>query len=269
MKNNVSSLIRWSGSKRKIAHDILKFVPDFNTYYEPFLGGGAMMYLLANKPTIASDIYEPLINFWKMVQNDHQYLIDNYEQQWNLLQNNKPDYYYIVRERFNKEHAPEDLSFLLRTCVNGIVRFNNSGEFNTSFHLTRNGMNPKTFANNVGQWHTKIKNVHFIHDDYSNVVVNAKHGDLVYLDPPYVGDRARYISGLDEQKFYNVLENLNTNSVNWIVSFDGYRGDMVYNHEIPKELYIRKEMIDAGISGLSAVLNGKTEKTVESLYLNF
>lgn len=63
MKNNVPSLIRWSGSKRKIVHDILKFVPDFNTYYEQFLGGGAMMYFLADKPTIASDIYEPLINF--------------------------------------------------------------------------------------------------------------------------------------------------------------------------------------------------------------
>lgn len=53
-----------------------------------------------------------------------QYVIDSYTENWNLLQSDFPNYFYIVRDRFNLDKRPTDLLFLARTAVNGIIRFN-------------------------------------------------------------------------------------------------------------------------------------------------
>jgi DNA adenine methylase len=266
---DVPSLLKWTGSKRSQAVRIAALAPTHDRYYEPFLGGGALLYMLGRTGAVGGDIYAPLIAFWTMVRDDHESLIDDYTRQWTALQDDLPGYFYIVRERFNEQQRPEDLNFLMRTCVNGIVRFSKKGEFNNSFHLSRKGMLPPRFAKIVRDWSGHIQGMEFRQGDFEQTTADAKAGDFLYLDPPYAGNKQRYIGDLDVERFYSVLEDLNRRSVKWALSFDGNRGETKYDYNLPKELYKRMEMLNSGYSAVAKVLNGPVEMVTESLYLNY
>jgi len=267
--SGIPSLLKWTGSKRSQALRIARYAPEFKRYFEPFIGGGALVYLLGKPGSVGGDIYEPLVRFWILVRDNPQALIDNYYKQWTDLQLDLPGYFYLVRDRFNKEKGPEDLNFLMRTCVNGIVRFSKKGDFNNSFHLSRRGMRPNRFADIVTMWSRRIAGIEFRCDDFSEIVLDCKKGDFVYMDPPYAGNKQRYIGGLQIDRLLSTLESLNSREVKWAVSFDGKRGDKVYNHVIPKEIYKRKELMLSGYSAVSKVLNGPVEMVTESLYFNY
>lgn len=279
----VPSLIKWTGSKRSQAQHILQFIPPHRRYLEPFVGGGALLYVAAVPGSVASDIYRPLIELWKMVQRSPDEVIENYRLQSkavnaeldgldlnNLPPNERlPAYFYKVRDRFNRTNDPLDLNFIMRTCVNGIVRFNDKGEFNNSFHLSRRGMEPARFEKVVRSWHLVIESVDFVCQDYAVTMGCAEKGDFVYLDPPYAGNRQRYIGDLDLERFFSNLETLNTKGVRWALSFDGRRGDRNLIHDIPKPLYKRHMLLSSGNSAVNKVLNGPVEAVEESLYLNY
>lgn len=266
---DIPSLLKWTGSKRSQAARIVRFAPSHKRYYEPFLGGGAMLYLLGHTGAIAGDLYGPLVAFWEMVRDKPEVLADNYADQWHSLQADFPGYFYLVRDRFNETRRAEDLNFLMRTCVNGIVRFSRKGEFNNSFHLSRKGMLPKKFRNIVRIWNERLAGVIFRQGDYVDTLGDAGAGDFVYMDPPYAGNKQRYIGDLDVSRFLTTLESLNQRGVKWALSFDGQRGDTLYNHDIPRELFHRKELLRSGYSAVSKVLNGPIEMVTESLYLNY
>jgi DNA adenine methylase len=266
---DVPSLLKWTGSKRSQAARIATYVPAFNRYYEPFLGGGALLYLLAKPGAVAADIYAPLTAFWMMVRDEPERLIADYARQWEALQDDFPGYFYVVRDRFNTTQQPEDLNFLMRTCVNGIVRFSKKGDFNNSFHLSRKGMLPHRFAGIVRSWTDRLKGVEVRTGDFEKTVDDAKVGDFVYLDPPYAGNKQRYIGDLDVDRFSDVLDRLNQRGVRWALSFDGVRGSTAYDYTIPRETYRRKVLLNSGYSAVAKVLNGPVEMVTESLYLNY
>lgn len=265
----VPSLLKWTGSKRSQAMRIASYAPSFKRYYEPFLGGGALLYLLSHPGAVGADIYAPLASFWTLVRDDPEHLIADYSQQWAALQDDLPGYFYVVRDRFNDTRQPEDMNFLMRTCVNGIVRFSKKGDFNNSFHLSRKGMLPSRFAKIVRTWSPRLEGVEFRCGDFEETLSDAKSGDFVYLDPPYAGNKQRYIGDLDVARFYDVLESLNCRGVKWALSFDGIRGETAYDYTIPTDIYRRKAQLNSGYSAVSKVLNGPVEMVTESLYLNY
>lgn len=280
---SVPSLIKWTGSKRSQAKAIFALAPPHSRYIEPFVGGGALLFLAAKRGSIASDIYEPLIDLWKMVQKDPYALIENYKSQWKALNQELdnldirklntevaiPNYFYKVRARFNETQCPMDLNFILRTCVNGIVRFNDKGAFNNSFHLSRRGMDPNRFSKIVETWTSRIQGVVFACRDYSITLEEAREGDFVYFDPPYAGNKQRYALDLNLERFFSQLQNLNRRGVKWALSFDGQRGEKNLLHEVPNDLFKRHLMISNGFSAVKRVLHGPLEEVRESLYLNF
>lgn len=145
-------VIKWTGSKRSQAAEILKHFPrEMDTYYEPFVGGGSIMRALLESDVkvnriVCSDINNDLIRLWQDIKDYPQQLADRYEELWYGL--NGPDddkarkinFYNAIRTRFNEERCPADFLFLLRTCANGMPRYNSMGDFNTSFHITRDGI---------------------------------------------------------------------------------------------------------------------------------
>ena len=227
------------------------------------------MYILGRSGAVGADIYAPLIFFWEMVRDNADYLIGDYTSQWTELQANLPDYFYVVRDRFNSGKRPEDLNFLMRTCVNGIVRFNRSGQFNNSFHLSRKGMHPQRFARVVRDWSAHLQGIEFRSGDFRKTTEDAQAGDFIYLDPPYAGNRQRYIDDLDIDRFHDVLEEWNRRNIKWALSFDGSRGKTAYDYNIPAELYKRRELLNSGHSAVAKVLNGPVEMVTESLYINY
>lgn len=265
------TFVKWSGSKRSQAKTIIAEIlkVDFDNYYEPFLGSGAVLGELHPSKAICSDIYKPLVELWKVIQENPSLVKNDYRAQWEALQQKGHLYFYEVRDRFNKSGNPLDLLFLSRTCVNGLIRFNGKGEFNNSFHHTRRGMAPDKLSKIVDDWTDMIEKYHFIHGDYRDITKQATSKDIVYLDPPYFNNKNRYLENIDHAKFIDYLEDLNNRSIKFVLSYDGQSESRIYEHEIPKHLYKRKLLVHSGLSAFKKVQNKKKDTVHESLYINF
>jgi len=263
-------VIKWSGSKRSQAPTIIQNVPIFEKYYEPFVGGGSIAYALAPQNGICGDIYSPLIEFWTKVKKEPDSLPQSYARQWQELQDNGHTIFYEVRDRFNISPNAEDLLFLSRTCVNGLIRFNRNGEFNNALHHTRKGINPKTLHSIMLEWSKRIQGLEFVCGDYRSTLESVTSNDFVYLDPPYFNTKhKRYLETIEYEPFIEFLELLNSKGVKYALSYDGVRGDNDYTVQLPKELYKQHLFIKSGNSSFRKVMDGKQEMVTESLYLNY
>lgn len=266
----IKPVIKWSGSKRTQAEKIKSFFPkSFGTYFEPFIGGGSILYITSPKKSVCGDISKPLIDLWIEIRDNPQTLADSYTERWERLQNEGYTAYYNIRDDYNRDKSPYDLLFLSRTCVNGLIRFNDKGEFNNSLHYSRKGINPETLRSIILDWSSHIKNTVFLAEDYSLTTESAKPGDIIYLDPPYFHTKGRYFGTIDFEKFLTYLEQLNSRGIKYILSFDGKRGNENYTVELPKELYKRHEFLPSGNSTFKKVIDKETQLVLESLYMNY
>lgn len=264
------AVIKWSGSKRPVAKQLASYISYGETYFEPFVGGGAMLpYSLCDKG-MAGDIIPELIDLWNEIKNEPELVADEYRTRWENLQLNGPEVYYAIRDKFNKSRNCHDFLFLTRTCVNGMIRYNSDGEFNNSFHLSRPGINPDSLRNIIKQWSIAIAKFTFKNCDYRELLSDVKKGDFVFLDPPYGGTKDRYTrTPFCLKDFYSELERLNSLGANWMLTFDGAAGDRQYAYAPPQEIYRHKFEIHTGNSAFTKVMNSKRESIQESVYLNF
>lgn len=267
MKND--PVIKWSGSKRSQAREIVSLFPHYNNYYEPFLGGGSILYAANPQTAVCGDICRPLIELFKMIQKSPINVINQYSKLWDRLQEQGADFYYEVRDRFNQLEDPCDFLFLTRTCVNGLIRFNDQGKFNNSFHLTRPGIHPSRLERVITTWSRRIKNVKFVNADYRKTTKNARKGDLVYLDPPYFHNKDRYYGKINFNDFIEYLLDLNSRGVNYIISLDGISGEDNRIISLPCEVYTKHLLLPSGIAPFKKVIDKKVLMVHESIYTNF
>lgn len=263
-------VIKWSGSKRSQSAKIKQYLPQkFDRYFEPFIGGGAMLYAINPAQAVCGDICTPLIKLWNAIKNTPTELSKAYRIRWHRLQTEGHQAYYAIREEFNQRQAPEDLLFLSRTCVNGLIRFNANGEFNNSLHHTRPGIAPDSLQKIILDWSQHLQGAEFVAADYTITTETAQKGDLIYLDPPYFHTKGRYYGTIDFEAFLTYLEQLNSKGVKYMLSFDGMRGETDFTVELPKELYKRHEFIPSGNSSFKKVMDKENIQVLESLYLNW
>ncbi len=157
--------------------------------------------------------------------------------------------------------------FIMRTTTNGMPRYNKKGEFNNSFHITRNGMQPKTLENIILKWSKALNehSVEFICQDYRNVVPSKN--DFMYLDPPYANTKGMYQGNLDYEEFWNWLR---SQDCGYILSFDGISGDVDNTHAVPRDIYDKHEYLLSGNSSFKRII-GKSKDSIvyESLYVKY
>jgi DNA adenine methylase len=269
-KSTLEPVIKWSGSKRQVANDLSRLISEGNTYFEPFVGGGAMLPFRNIKNGIANDIIPELVNLWEAIKNEPEQTAFEYQTRWEKLQKEGCQIYYEIRDKFNETKNCFDFLFLTRTCVNGLIRYNEKGEFNNSFHLTRPGINPKTLKEIILKWNYYLKDVEFYNLDYTEVLANVKKNDFVFLDPPYGGTKDRYTKiDFDLERFYDELDRLNTIGAKWVLTFDGSAGSREYDYELPKEIYKHKIFIKTGNSPFTKMMKTTIDAVYESVYLNF
>jgi len=228
-----------------------------------------MLHAVSPKNGICGDICEPLISLWKMIQSDHESLLDQYEARWKRLQESGETAFREIRKHFNETKDPADLMFLSRTCVNGLIRFNKKGEFNNTLHHTRKGIDPKNLKPILDDWHGHLRNMEFRIGDYQETTQDIQEGDFMYLDPPYFNTKGMYFGTIDFGRFIEWLDGMNRKGVKYALSFDGKRGDDDYTVELPKELYTRHLMLPSGHSTFRKIMGKKSEPVFESLYLNY
>lgn len=268
--------IKWSGSKRSQAEEIVKLFPkEIDAYYEPFCGGCSVLRRLLSsdikvKRYVCSDVNGDLINLWNTIKKNPTYLSEYYEKLWSELnidedKERKKRYFESVRERYNKEHKPEDFLFIMRTTTNGMPRYNRDGKFNNSFHVTRNGIIPVKLEKILKEWSELLNKygVEFKCCDYSEIASNNK--DLLYLDPPYAGTRGMYYGALELEPFF---EWLRKQKGYYLLSFDGKSGDVDNTYDLPSDLYSEHKYMLSGNSSFKRTI-GKSNSSIvyESLYL--
>lgn len=269
-------VIKWSGSKRSQAEKILTFFPKkIDTYYEPFCGGASVLRRLLDSDIkvnhyVCSDLNSGLIDLWNEIINNPLEVYFYYKKLWNELnidddKQRKKEYFASVRERYNKEHNPLDFMFIMRTTTNGMPRYNRDGEFNNSFHVTRNGIIPETFEKIIFEWCHLLKknNVEFISCSYEDI--KPTDNDFLYLDPPYANTKAMYYGTIDYEKFWNYLRSL---PCKYVLSFDGKSGDIDNTWNVPEDVYTRHEYLLSGNSSFKRTIGKSNDSIVyESLYV--
>ena len=271
-------VIKWSGSKRSQAYEILKYFPkEMDTYLEPFCGGASVLRALLESEIkvgqyVCSDINKDLINLWNTVKHNPKTVFDCYEARWHELNDGDDDkerkrrYFEEVRELYNKERSPYDFFFILRTTTNGLPRYNRNGEFNNSFHLTRNGIQPERVKPVIFEWSDLLKryDVQFLHSDFKDISTTDR--TFMYLDPPYAGTKGMYFGGFDNKVLFDWLRR---QPAQWVMSYDGISGKKDNTFSVPEDLYSKHIYIKSGNSSFKRV-TGKSKDSVvyESLYLS-
>lgn len=248
-KYRIKPFVKWAGGKTQVLDKLKELLPSkFETYYEPFIGGGALFFNIAPSSAVIADSNSELIAAFKCFQKDNEYsmLIDE------LLKhqsNHNEEYYYSVRDM---DRTPEygDLPihvkaarmiYLNKACFNGLYRVNSKGYFNvpSGKYKTVNAYDKELFDN----LHEYLSNnkLKILNDDFEKVVRTAKQNDFVYFDPPY--------DTFDEQK-----------------NFTTYTKNTFGKEEQARLAKVYKELSDKGVY---VMLSNHNTSYVNELYKGF
>ena len=253
----VKPIMKWVGGKRELLPELRKNIPssfdkETNTYYEPFVGGGALLFDILPHHGVINDSNEELINLYKVVKND----VDSLIKEVSSYPYDK-DFYYSIRELDRREDFPDSLSgikraartlYLNKTCFNGLYRVNKKGQFNTPFGKYSNPTICKENDLKDVSSYFNDNDISIMSGDFAQCVKDAQEGDFVYLDPPYVplSKTSSFTSytkegfgDCDQRRIKSIIDSLDERGVHVLMSnssspdvFDLYSSD--YNVETVK-----------------------------------
>jgi DNA adenine methylase len=228
----VGPFVKWVGGKRQLLLEIEKFVPkSYRNYFEPFVGGGAVLFYLQPKHAVINDNNEELINVYKVIKNNPEELIEDLEKH-----ENSKEYFYRIREYdrdkkyYNNLTGIEKASrilYLNKTCYNGLFRVNSSGEFNAPYGSYKKPRIVNDVVIRAVSVYLNGSGVTILNQDYEKSLTKADASSFVYFDPPYdpVSNSANFTgytkSGFtrDEQKrLKSVCDWLNKKGVRFLLS---------------------------------------------------
>lgn len=183
--------LKWAGGKSQLLRDILPQLPQhIRTYYEPFIGGGAVFFALAAEKrferAVIADRNPWLVEVYKTVRDDLRGLCKALAK--HATRATDEDYFYEIRALDTDKMAPTEraarILYLNRTCYNGLYRVNRSGRFNVPFGRYKN---PRVL-NEVGLEAASraLQKVEILNADFEMISSQPEHGDAIYFDPPYV-----------------------------------------------------------------------------------
>jgi DNA adenine methylase len=267
----------YQGSKRVIASEILRFLPErIDRLVEPFAGSAAVSIAAASQLNVTSfwlnDAHKPLMKLWEEIVQNTESITDKYQFHWNTQLGNERDYFNKIRIRFNQLGRPDDFLYLLARCVKAAIRYNSKGEFNNTPDHRRKGAHPNEMRNRLYHTAALLKDrtsLSMLH--YAELLKQCDRSDIVYMDPPYQGvcrnRDQRYFPSFDHEEFCYWIDCLNQKKIRFIISYDGRTGKKAYGEQLPLSLDLIRFEIAAGRS-TQATLLGRNEETIESLYLS-
>ena len=194
--------VKWAGGKRSIIHELIQLSPKiFDTYYEPFVGGGALLFELSPRKAIINDYNKELMNVYSCIKDEEKLVLMCNELNKHET-NHSETYYYKIRDldndkkKFNKipdyKRAARTI-YLNKACFNGLYRVNSNNEFNVPSGK-RSKVN--THSENLGIIHCflNMNDIQLLSTDFVDAVKTAKQGDFIYFDPPYDSDTSTFNS---------------------------------------------------------------------------
>ena len=201
----MNPVLKYRGGKSREIPRFLQYIPnDYNRYIEPFFGGGAVYFYLEPHNAIINDVNTKLMTFYQQLRDNYQEMrtqLDELQNQYEVNQsefkrlkllypneivpNANEDLYYHMRELFNH---PDNrflegvlYFFINKTAYSGMIRYNNSGEYNVPF-----GRYPNLNTQLVTIQHSELlQHAELFNVDYSQIFNMAREDDFIFLDPPY------------------------------------------------------------------------------------
>jgi len=215
--------IKCQGIKTKLVKHIrqLSCNTKYSRWIEPFLGSGVVGFNIHPSKAVYADNNPHIIRFYQDIQKNiiNQYNISSYlSKEGAVLQKSNGDYYYEIRDRFNKNPNSFDFIFLNRACFNGMMRFNSKKEFNVPF-CNKPDRFSQAYITKIAH---QVKNIQDIitHNDYAFLfqpfeltLKDIRETDLVYCDPPYIGRHNDYFDSWNdksERLLFNLLSSANS-----------------------------------------------------------
>lgn len=191
-QSTLQPFTKWTGGKRQLLPIIKSLMPDnYNNYFEPFIGGGALFFDLSPDKAVINDFNNELINCYQQIKKYPQKLIELLAKH---QENNSKEYYLELRsadrdnridKMTNVERAAR-IMYMLRVDFNGLYRVNSKNQFNVPYGRYKN---PKIVDSDlilsISQY-LNSNNIKILTGDFEKTVQDVVAGDFVYFDPPYI-----------------------------------------------------------------------------------
>ena len=249
----VVPFVKWAGGKRQLLDRISERMPQtYNNYYEPFIGGGAVLFELQPENAVINDINASLINAYRVIASNPQEFIAFVQRLDSEMGEDGKEYYYSLREHYNDKLMKEEFDvelaalfvFINKHCFNGLYRVNGKGLFNVPYN---NSKKESISVDSIMEVSEYLKKVTIMLGDFEAACRDAREGDFVFFDSPYAPlnptsfesytkegfdveshERlARLFDELTRRGCYCMLTNHNTDFINQLYGNKGYRIDVV------------------------------------------
>ena len=255
MSNNVkvAPFLKWAGGKRQLLNQIKERMPkEYNDYYEPFIGGGAVLFELQPEKATINDINISLINVYRQVKDNTEEFIELVNKLDSEMWEDGKEYYLDIREKYNDKLLKNEydlelaalFTFMNKHCFNGLYRVNKKGLFNVPYNKSRRTSIEEEAVRETAKF---LKTVNILEGDFEEACKDAKKGDFIFFDSPYAPLNptsfeaytkegfdveshkrlAQLYDELTERGCYCMLTNHNTEFINELYSNKGYRIDVV------------------------------------------
>ena len=281
----IPALLKWIGSKQRFAETIISYMPaQFGSYYEPFLGSGAVMAALLKADSTmmlphfdtayGSDILPFLIDVFSEVKTAPEGLIEYYGSAIEEYYKNPKEQYETIRQRFNTDHNSRDFVLLSRTCYSGIIRFRKADGYMSTPVGPHKPISPDTFRKRVILWHELLQKASFETVSFETAMDRPQEGDVVYCDPPYTHSQSIIYGaqGFDINVLWQKIVECKARGAKVLLSINGMRESKKKDISvvIPDGIFDRKIIVDCGTSMIDRLQNtGKTmvDEKVDDLLL--
>jgi len=186
---SLKPIIKWSGGKSDEIKQFEKYIPNFDVYLEPFVGGGSLFFYLCPQKAVISDVHTELIDFYTSIKNGDANKI------YTFMENhpNNEETYYRVRDEMKIQDSLDRAKrfyYQRKTCFRGMLRYNKEGKFNIPFGKYKN-INYNDLRNT--KYEELLKNTEIHNKSFDYVFENYNNeNNFMFLDPPYDSEFTDY-----------------------------------------------------------------------------
>ena len=251
--SKVAPFVKWAGGKRQLLPQIKERMPEkYNNYFEPCVGGGAVVFGLLPENALINDINKALINAYRQICNEPDMFLKVINKLDQEMWEDGKKYYYSLREHYNDKlmKAEYDVElaalfvFINKHCFNGLYRVNGKGLFNVPYNNSRRSSVDESVIMEVSEY---LQGITIMNGDFQEISASAKKGDFIFLDSPYAPLNptsfesytkegfdieshrrlSKFYDELTAKGCYCMLTNHNTELINELYGNKGYKIDVV------------------------------------------
>lgn len=252
-KTEIVPFVKWAGGKRQLLSKIQERTPEnYNHYFEPFVGGGAVFFGTQPSKALINDINKALINTYQRICDSPKEFLSEVNKIDSEMWEDGKQYYYTIREHYNdklmKSEYDVELAalfvFLNKHCFNGLYRVNGKGLFNVPYNNSRR---VSVNGDSIIEISKYLQGITIIDGDFEDACRDARKGDFVFLDSPYAPLNPTSFESYTKEGFdieshkrlaklydelttrgcYCMLTNHNTDLINELYGNKGYKIDVV------------------------------------------